>query len=101
MISDISPSFIMSSKELYLASEDPVMSPPECCSDIKWAIQEPNLRSFACQANVLTNRACRISVGPQRGRKVYMMQELPKIEEPFGGEAGRVAATNEPWQGSV
>ena len=33
----------------------------------------------------------RIAVGPQQGRKVYTLQTLPGIEEPFSGSAGQAA----------
>jgi hypothetical protein len=31
----------------------------------------------------------RIAVGPQQGRKVFTLQTLPGIEEPFNGCAGQ------------
>ena len=33
----------------------------------------------------------RIAVGPQQGRKVFTLQTLPAIEEPFSGSAGQAA----------
>jgi len=33
----------------------------------------------------------RIAVGPQQGRKVFTLQTLPGIEEPFNGSAGQAA----------
>ena len=33
----------------------------------------------------------RIAVGPQQGRKVYTLQTLPGVEEPFSGSAGQAA----------
>jgi len=33
----------------------------------------------------------RIAVGPQQGRKVFTLQTLPGIEEPFSGSAGQAA----------
>jgi hypothetical protein len=35
--------------------------------------------------------AYRIAVGPQQGRKVFTLQTLPGIEEPFNGSAGQAA----------
>jgi len=33
----------------------------------------------------------RIAVGPQQGRKVFTLQTLPGVEEPFSGSAGQAA----------
>ena len=44
----------------------------------------------------------RIAVGPQQGRKVFTLQKLSGIEEPFSeSAAGQAAVTNEPRQGLV